>query len=322
MLIIDCGTTNLRVFLIEDGQECLCARRDGGVRHTAIDGDNRHLRAALKEALLEIAEKAGRPLEALGPCIAYGMITSDMGLYELPHLPAPVGCRELHDGMREAHFPEILPMPISFIPGVRNFSGPVNLDNYSGMDMMRGEETESIGLHALLAPETESLLVLPGSHNKLVHMDAEGQILGCMTSISGELLDAVSRHTILADAVKGSFAEAATLDLDMVREGAQEAQTSGLGRACFAGRILRMLGKEEPERIQSFLLGAVLSQDVQALRRFDPQERCPVYVAGKEVLQEAMLALLGEGRAVRVCPQVSAKMGWYGAVRIGEGGKR
>ena len=31
MLIIDCGTTNLRVFLIEDGQECLCARRDGGV---------------------------------------------------------------------------------------------------------------------------------------------------------------------------------------------------------------------------------------------------------------------------------------------------
>ncbi len=49
------------------------------------------------------------------------------------------------------------------------------------------------------------MFILPGSHNKFVAMSAEGKILGCMTSISGELLDAMTHHTILADAVGGAF---------------------------------------------------------------------------------------------------------------------
>ena len=40
------------------------------------------------------------------------------------------------------------------------------------------------------------MFILPGSHNKFVAMSAEGKILGCMTSISGELLDAMTHHHI------------------------------------------------------------------------------------------------------------------------------
>ena len=40
-LIIDGGTTNLRVTLLSDERKPLDAiARDGGVRHTAVDGNN------------------------------------------------------------------------------------------------------------------------------------------------------------------------------------------------------------------------------------------------------------------------------------------
>ena len=46
-LIIDGGTTNLRVTLLSDERKPLDAiARDGGVRHTAVDGNNGRLKAA------------------------------------------------------------------------------------------------------------------------------------------------------------------------------------------------------------------------------------------------------------------------------------
>ena len=55
-------------------------------------------------------------------CVAYGMITSDMGLLEIPHVPAPASAADLRDAMRAQRFPEIAPFPIHFIPGVRKFT--------------------------------------------------------------------------------------------------------------------------------------------------------------------------------------------------------
>ena len=51
-LIIDGGTTNLRVTLLSDERKPLDAiARDGGVRHTAVDGNNGRLKAALAECI-------------------------------------------------------------------------------------------------------------------------------------------------------------------------------------------------------------------------------------------------------------------------------
>lgn len=54
------------------------------------------------------------------------------------------------------------------------------------------------------APGKPYLLVLPGSHMKFVSVDREDRITGCLTSISGELLAAITTGTILADAVRAS----------------------------------------------------------------------------------------------------------------------
>ena len=200
-LVVDCGTTNLRVTLLDESLKRIdAARAEGGVRHTAIDGHNGRLRATLRESIETVLARNGYAPADVERCVAYGMITSALGLLEIPHVPAPAGASDLRAAMREKTFEDIAPFPIAFIPGVRNFAGPVNLENFSEMDMMRGEEVEAVGLYSLLGCTGPALFVLPGTHNKCVPMGAHGEILGCMTSISGELLDALTHHTILADA--------------------------------------------------------------------------------------------------------------------------
>ncbi len=321
-LLIDCGTTNLRVTLLGEDRDVLGVRREeGGVRHTAIDGHNGRLRRSLRDCIQSLLTEHGLTPGDVGRCVAYGMITSNMGLLEIPHLPAPVTAADLRAAMREEVFEDIAPFPIAFIPGVRNFSGDVNLDNFGAMDMMRGEETEAVGLHALLAPEGEAVFILPGSHNKFVRMGAKGEILGCMTSISGELLDALTHHTILADSVNRGFVSEADYDPAMAREGAWACAHSGLGCAAFAGRILSTLGGKGAADVQSYLLGAVLALDAAALESFLP-DACGarVYVAGKAPVQRAMcdvLDALGVEGARAVKPELTAKMGVTGAGIIG-----
>lgn len=294
--------------------------RAGGVRHTAIDGHNGRLKAMLAECLEAVMKKADVQAGEIARCIAYGMITSNVGLLEIPHLAAPVSAQELHAGMRTAAFPEVAPFPIAFIPGVRNFSGSVTAENFSAMDMMRGEETEAIGLYHIMQPKGACVFILPGSHNKFVRMDAQGRITGCMTSISGELIDALTHHTILADAVERMFASAEDYDGEQACMGAQECVQSGLGRAAFAGRILSQLGGVESARLRSYLLGAVLAQDVIALRTFMAgQQDAAVYVAGKMPLQRALcdvMRALDMPGAVRVPLDAARRMGVEGALRI------
>lgn len=320
-LVVDCGTTNLRVTLLDERLKRLDAvRAEGGVRHTAIDGNNDRLRAMLRESMQTVLARNGYAPADVERCVAYGMITSALGLLEIPHVPAPAGAGELRAAMQEKTFEDIAPFPIAFIPGVRNFAGPVDLTNFSEMDMMRGEETEAIGLHRLLAPRGAAMFVLPGTHNKFVSMDAQGRILGCMTSISGELLDAMTHHTILSDAVGGSFVSAQDYDAEYVKAGARECAVSGLGRAAFAGRILSTLGGQEKTRIQSYLLGAALALDVQAMQAFvGDREDVEAYIAGKAPLQQGMcdvIEALCAGEAVQVPSELSGQMGLAGAMEI------
>ena len=80
-LIIDCGTTNLRVTLLDAQRHTLDAvKADGGVRHTAIDGHNGRLRAALRESIAALLARNGLTMADVARCVAYGMITSNMGL--------------------------------------------------------------------------------------------------------------------------------------------------------------------------------------------------------------------------------------------------
>ena len=320
-LVVDCGTTNLRVTLLNENKEKIdTVKAEGGVRHTSIDGHNGRLRTMLRESIETVLARNGYTAADVEKCVASGMITSALGLMEIPHVPAPAGAAELREKMQEKVFEDVASFPIAFIPGMRNFAGPVDLENFSGMDMMRGEEVEAVGLYKLLAPKGAAMFVLPGTHNKFVAMDAQGRMLGCMTSISGELLDALTHHTIIAEAVGHSFVSADEYDPEYAKAGARECAVSGLGRAAFAGRILSTLGGKDRAKLQSYLLGATLALDVQAMQSFvGDQENVEAYIAGKAPLQQCfcdVMEALAAGEAHQVAAEVSGRMGLEGVLEI------
>ena len=314
--LIDAGTTNVRISLLDEHRQVMdTVKNEAGVRHTAIDGHNGKLRETIRAGIADLMQRHSVNAQEVRCCIAYGMITSNLGLVEIPHLPAPVSFEQFRKAVVSCDFPEIAPFPIRFIPGVKNFDAPVTLENANRMDMMRGEETECVGLCRLLRLDHAAVIVLPGSHNKFISVDENGRILSCMTSISGELLAALTKNTILADAVDGAFADASEYDREMVLAGARACQ-SGLGRASFTARILRTLGGYEASRIRSFLLGVVFSLDLQALAEADYLSRNPaIYVAGKAPISQALCDLL-EARGLRaelVSDDIQKRMGVEGA---------
>ncbi|MDD3213153.1 MAG: 2-dehydro-3-deoxygalactonokinase [Eubacteriales bacterium] len=319
-ILIDGGTTNTRFTLVDDTGAVLAkAASPVGVRSTAINGNNRELCDAVRQGIGKVM--AGLRPEDIRACVAYGMITSREGLCEVPHLVAPVSAGDLHAALHTLVLPEVAPFPIAMIRGVRNTAEPVSPDYIDEIDMMRGEETEAIGLWTLLKPEQRCVFVLPGSHNKFVAMDEQGRIAGCMTSISGELLDALTHHTVLTDAVDGRFVSMDTYDRSMLLAGAAACAEAGLGRAAFGARILRTLGHYPAGKAAGYLLGTVLYTDLQALVRFlalRGWERAAIYVAGKEPLQTALCDLLAERQYSphTVDAALSAKMGVAGALRI------
>lgn len=324
-ITLDTGTTNTRAILWDtEGRAVTSAKEPVGVRNTAIDGNTNRLSQAVHRAFETLLHTARIGYEDVDAIYASGMITSNVGLVEVPHLSAPAGEKELAAGVQSILLPEVCPLPISFIPGIKNFTGPVTLDNFEKMDIMRGEETESVSLiHRFHGGPM--LLVLPGSHMKFVSVDAQGRITGCITSISGELLNSITTDTILADAVGRKFVDPESYDAKWVLLGCDTARSYGLGRACFSGRILSLFHTHDHKKIANYILGACLASDLTAVRNsgalsLDPNLR--VVVAGKAPLQEAITDLLQHDgffcQVLTYVPENDMPLSAQGALRIGQ----
>ena len=295
-ITIDAGSTNTRAYLW-DGEHRLVAsaQREVGVHVTASEGSNDRLRQAVGQCLQALLEKGSIGFDDLEGILASGMITSNLGLYELPHVPAPAGAEELAKGSRLVLLQEVCPVPIRFLPGVKNTAGPVDYQNFESMDMMRGEEVEALAILDAYPQGVPYLLVLPGSHTKFVATDAMGRITGCLTTITGELLDCITNHTVIADAVGRRFAEEAHYDRQILLRGFETAKRTGLGRGAFAARILNQFQEKDKGKIACFLLGAALESDVRSLRGSTALELSPdtrVIVSGKNPLRRAMADVL------------------------------
>lgn len=306
VITIDGGTTNTRCILWNGKREKIAeAKRAVGVRNTSIDGNNEKLKNAVKECLLEVTGEAGISFSEIRRITGSGMITSDVGLTTLPWITAPAGRKELADHAKDVFLPEICPVPITLIPGIKNGDGPFSMETIAEMDIMRGEEVESIALFDRMQCGKEMLFVLPGSHNKFIPVSRDGKILGCMTSISGELLSAVTNDTILAKSVEKSFVSPDNYDRGLVRQGYDTAVRYGLGKALFTGRTMMLFMEKKPQEIANFLLGAVFSGDLSAVKNASLPGIFPdmrVVVAGKEPLRNAAADLLRyDGYFTDVC---------------------
>lgn len=304
LITIDGGTTNTRVALWNEKKELqFAAKSEVGVKDTAREGSNDKLKKAVKTMIEEVMQCGGITYDEVDSIYACGMLTSNVGIQEVPHLTAPVSLEDYVQGVKEVVIPEICPIPIGFVPGMKNFSGEINIDNLEMMDIMRGEETETIALVSLYS-EREALYVLPGSHTKFVSVNKDGKMTGCLTSIAGELLSLLTNQSILADAVKKQFASE-TYNREMLLAGGRQTWETGLPRAAFLTRIVNQFITDKQEECASFLLGTVLAEDIRAVkssRALSVTKDMSVIIAGKEPLRSALKDLFLEDGTL---PQVS-----------------
>lgn len=297
-IILDCGTTNTRA-LLTDSQNLILAKAgsETGVRNTAIDGDNHRLKEAVRQCIASLLEQAGLGFPDIREILASGMITSNVGLVEIPHLVAPAGKEELACGIQKVLLPDVAPIPISFVPGIKNRVSSVDFDHFEEMDIMRGEEVESIAVLEHRNHTGPALIILPGSHTKFVSVDEKNRITGLLTTLSGELLSCVTNNTILADAVQRQYVTEEGFDEDCLLKGFRTAAQCGIGRACFSGRILNQFVTKDPQKIASYLLGAVLQNDLTAIQRsgaIDVSPKTHVIAAGRNPLRKALVTMLRE----------------------------
>ena len=287
-IYIDMGTTNTRVWLVRGNEILARGSKTVGVRDTARDGSTTKIQSGLKELITVVltetkyTSESGTPLSVA----AAGMIGSPLGLAEVPHVSAPAGLREIADASRWVQFPEITDLPFLVVPGVRSGPTAVDPETLADIDIMRGEETLCLGLIELGLVSPPVVVLNLGSHWKAIQLNTDGRIQSSVTSLSGELIHAAQTQTVLASSVSKEWP--AKISQRWMDEGMKEQRSSGLPRALFCVRLLELAGKGTEEDRFSFLVGAFVAADLDALvSRRILVENMPVVISGNEALAEA-----------------------------------
>ncbi len=284
-IVIDGGTTNTRINLVRNGTVTDTLKLHQGAR-SAIDG-REALAAAISEGIKTVLARNGLKNGDIKRILASGMITSEFGLYKVDHIVAPAGIAELHRNMREVTLSEISLIPFVFISGVKTAC-----DTLENADMMRGEETELMGI--LNETDEKAVYVLPGSHSKIIFTDSEGRIINFHTMLTGEMTAALSEHTILKDAVR--LGECST-DVEYLVKGYRYTQKNGINEALFKTRILKNLFGATPDQAYSFFCGAVLSGEIDRIASMGAKK---IYIAGRTEIKEQLAALLSLSNGITV----------------------
>ena len=282
-LVMDMGTTNTELYLCSEGKVVERVKGSFGASFGKKNGHSALCDSA-KALIDSLISKCGIGESDIEKIVAVGMAGSEFGLFELPHIALPTDLLALAENAR---FEKIdgINIPFLFIPGVKK------MKENEAVDVMRGEETEAIGLVSSLSLSEACVLVLPGTHNKIMSISDEGEILDFHTTFSGELLDSIVTNTILAGQVSHKFEIA---DSEVLK-GASYAKENGLNAALFHIRVMAK-NKIGIDELSSFLYGAVIGEDVDLIKRIAQGKK--IYVGGRRTLRYIYSLLLGEENAV------------------------
>lgn len=282
---IDGGTTNTRINLVTDGK--ITATKKYNIGAGAGAEGKELLKTTVAQGISEILEENSLSERDITRILASGMITSEFGLCLLPHAVVPVGIKEMKEASHEVSLSEISSIPFVFMRGVKT-----DCSTLETADMMRGEETELMGIAK--SEYGKSIYALMGSHTKMIKTDSDGKITDFVTLLTGEFCAAIANNTIL----KNSFILGDNeLSEAYLLKGFAYCRQHGTGEALFKVRILKNLFNCSEDRVYSFYLGVVLCSDAEYVLESDAET---VVVAGNKALRNALALLLKERSGARI----------------------
>jgi 2-dehydro-3-deoxygalactonokinase len=140
---------------------------------------------------------------------------------------------------------------VKLVPGL---SG---LDEAGVAEVMRGEETQVLGVATLL--RDGGIACLPGTHSKWVRV-AGGRIVSFTTHMTGEVFAALRGYTILARMMRDGPSDGASFDAGVARS----ADPGGLLHHVFGVRALALADRLAESEAAAYLSGILVGHEVRA----------------------------------------------------------
>jgi 2-dehydro-3-deoxygalactonokinase len=328
---IDCGTTNSRVYVLDEHLRVVAkGSKKVGVRDTAITGSKQVLQQGLTEVFERTVRDAGLRIRDLACAVTSGMITSEIGLREIPHLWAPAGVEELAAHVEPVRDPAVFPpdVEVVFIRGIKNPYPPeATYRDIRRIDFMRGEETQVIGLLTLpIAPPPPLTAVVLSSHTKYIPIRADGRIAGSITTLSGQLFEAIRQGTSIGKSVEApELQDGDDLELGVVDTAYDAVTEAGFLRTLLMPRFLEVLLHVPGPARRLFLEAAIAAEDLRALRDLsliDGPTDTPFVLVGHasrcRIFRHLLMRHCGAAREIRTItdPEDIDRLSIAGAVTI------
>lgn len=305
----DWGTSSFRLRLVSPSDHAVLAevRHGEGAKsiHTrlverGVAGDASARSAAFAEVLSAAIVQARGLAGGAGagaPVVVSGMASSTVGWRELPYArtPCPLDGSALRVETLEPLTAGDSRHEVRMISGLS-----------TGRDMMRGEESELLGVLALpefVVLRRQALVVLPGTHSKHVRI-VDGAITEFRTFMTGELLELLSTRSLLGASVDWP---PPAFDAAEFAAGVDLARSAGLAGGLFQVRVRSVLDRAPRAGNSWFLAGLVIGAEIADLISREPEVSVPILLAASPnfatTYPAAIRRLGGAARLVVATPE-------------------
>ncbi len=267
----DWGTSNLRLYWIDrqDGTIVDSVSCDNGVKSLAGRPD------AYAKVLTEQCQRLLQKVNAATlpqPILISGMASSSVGWKELPYgkLPFNLTGEDL---------------PQATVIGDDGTRATIFSGVAADQDVMRGEECECIGLHALLGADAPQAygVILPGTHSK--HATVEnGRMTHFSTFFGGELFAILAEHSILRLSMQENGKLAEGEDQQAFLSGVETGARENLLGQLFKVRARALLHNDTPLQCREWLNGLLIGSELKSWHGEDPSR--PVFCLGNARLRK------------------------------------
>jgi 2-dehydro-3-deoxygalactonokinase len=269
ILSCDWGTSSFRLKLVTvAGHEIVGALNSGdGIalihdRWKAAGGFQGVAREAfylkqLQESIHVLSDKLMTPLSGI-PVLVSGMASSSIGIRELPYASLPFSTDGANAAVQELPAGKDFPHALWMILGI-----------CSQRDIMRGEETQLIGLASLdnkMFPGEGAVCIFPGTHSKHILVE-NGKVVDFKTYMTGELFQLMIHHSILKDAIDEDNRQGlpAGSETGAFRLGIEESGTSNLLHNFFSIRVNHLFGRSTKWENLFHLSGLLIGSELRSL---------------------------------------------------------
>ncbi|GAB3893150.1 2-dehydro-3-deoxygalactonokinase [Spirosoma agri] len=235
----------------------------------------------LKRQIDALAANVTLNLDTIAVVIS-GMASSSIGMDEVPYatLPFPVDGSQASVKRLEAQ-PDF-PHDIFLISGVRTTH-----------DVMRGEETQLIGLLALLDTlhhtVNDAILIFPGTHSKHIYIQNQ-QVVDLQTFMTGEVFNLMSHYSILKDSIEPTgLTTFSDNELDGFKLGIHESTASSILNNLFQVRTNQLFDLLTKKQNTLYLSGLLIGDELKSL--IDQKDWSLILCSGSNLYELYKLAI-------------------------------